>query len=121
MQHRGERRGLGGIFFDDLNDYDQEMLLSFATGILQCQHFLCGFIKKKVLVPVNSNFTNLCNVFMNSRVCKFCGTCIHSHYREKEGYTIHRSSQSMATIAKRTLRRIQLGTKTSSGESRQKF
>lgn len=32
MQHRGERRGLGGIFFDDLNDCDQEMLLSFATG-----------------------------------------------------------------------------------------
>ena len=32
MQHRDERRGLGGIFFDDLNDYDQEMLLSFATG-----------------------------------------------------------------------------------------
>lgn len=32
IQHRGERRGLGGIFFDDLNDYDQEMLLSFATG-----------------------------------------------------------------------------------------
>lgn len=34
MQHRGERRGLGGIFFDDLNDHDQEMLLSFATGKL---------------------------------------------------------------------------------------
>ncbi|KAK4364199.1 hypothetical protein RND71_015557 [Anisodus tanguticus] len=31
LQHRGERRGLGGIFFDDLNDYDQEMLLSFST------------------------------------------------------------------------------------------
>ncbi|OAY70048.1 Oxygen-dependent coproporphyrinogen-III oxidase, chloroplastic [Ananas comosus] len=29
--HRGERRGLGGIFFDDVNDYDQEMLLGFAT------------------------------------------------------------------------------------------
>ncbi|KAF7149829.1 hypothetical protein RHSIM_Rhsim02G0171600 [Rhododendron simsii] len=29
--HRGERRGLGGIFFDDLNNCDQEMLLSFAT------------------------------------------------------------------------------------------
>ncbi|XP_040962249.1 coproporphyrinogen-III oxidase 2, chloroplastic isoform X4 [Gossypium hirsutum] len=33
--HRDERRGLGGIFFDDLNDNDQEMLLSFATGILR--------------------------------------------------------------------------------------
>ncbi|XP_020578695.1 oxygen-dependent coproporphyrinogen-III oxidase, chloroplastic-like [Phalaenopsis equestris] len=31
IKHRGERRGLGGIFFDDLNDYDQELLLAFAT------------------------------------------------------------------------------------------
>ncbi|XP_042030552.1 oxygen-dependent coproporphyrinogen-III oxidase, chloroplastic-like [Salvia splendens] len=31
IKHRGERRGLGGIFFDDLNAYDQDMLLSFAT------------------------------------------------------------------------------------------
>ncbi|KAK4800555.1 hypothetical protein SAY86_021042 [Trapa natans] len=31
IAHRGERRGLGGIFFDDLNEYDLEMLLSFAT------------------------------------------------------------------------------------------
>lgn len=31
IKHRGERRGLGGIFFDDLNAYDQEMLLAFAT------------------------------------------------------------------------------------------
>lgn len=31
MQHRGERRGLGGIFFDDMNEHDPEMLLAFAT------------------------------------------------------------------------------------------
>uniref|UniRef100_A0ACD5V4N2 Uncharacterized protein n=1 Tax=Avena sativa TaxID=4498 RepID=A0ACD5V4N2_AVESA len=31
IKHRNERRGLGGIFFDDLNDYDQDMLLNFAT------------------------------------------------------------------------------------------
>ncbi|XP_062193108.1 oxygen-dependent coproporphyrinogen-III oxidase, chloroplastic-like isoform X1 [Phragmites australis] len=33
IKHRGERRGVGGIFFDDLNDYDQEMLLHFATEL----------------------------------------------------------------------------------------
>ncbi|GJN01798.1 hypothetical protein PR202_ga19095 [Eleusine coracana subsp. coracana] len=32
IKHRNERRGLGGIFFDDLNNYDQEMLLGFATA-----------------------------------------------------------------------------------------
>lgn len=32
IKHRGERRGVGGIFFDDLNDHDQEMLLDFTTG-----------------------------------------------------------------------------------------
>ncbi|RLM61628.1 oxygen-dependent coproporphyrinogen-III oxidase, chloroplastic-like [Panicum miliaceum] len=31
IKHRGERRGVGGIFFDDLSDYDQETLLQFAT------------------------------------------------------------------------------------------
>ncbi|KAJ1267765.1 hypothetical protein BS78_07G083100 [Paspalum vaginatum] len=31
IKHRGERRGVGGIFFDDLNDYDQETLLRFTT------------------------------------------------------------------------------------------
>uniref|UniRef100_A0A453P0P6 Uncharacterized protein n=1 Tax=Aegilops tauschii subsp. strangulata TaxID=200361 RepID=A0A453P0P6_AEGTS len=31
IKHRGERRGVGGIFFDDLNDHDQETLLDFAT------------------------------------------------------------------------------------------
>lgn len=30
IKHRGERRGLGGIFFDDLNDRDPEALLAFA-------------------------------------------------------------------------------------------
>jgi coproporphyrinogen III oxidase len=29
--HRGERRGVGGIFFDTLNDRDQELLFAFAT------------------------------------------------------------------------------------------
>lgn len=31
IKHRGERRGIGGIFFDDLNDRDQDQLFAFAT------------------------------------------------------------------------------------------
>uniref|UniRef100_A0ACD6AGE8 Uncharacterized protein n=1 Tax=Avena sativa TaxID=4498 RepID=A0ACD6AGE8_AVESA len=31
IKHRGERRGVGGIFFDDLSDRDQELLLDFVT------------------------------------------------------------------------------------------
>lgn len=31
IKHRGERRGLGGIFFDDLNDREAEKILAFST------------------------------------------------------------------------------------------
>ncbi|GLC33631.1 hypothetical protein PLESTB_000097800 [Pleodorina starrii] len=31
IKHRGETRGLGGIFFDDLNDKDPETILKFST------------------------------------------------------------------------------------------
>ncbi|GAB4824043.1 hypothetical protein N2152v2_011089 [Parachlorella kessleri] len=31
IRHRGEMRGLGGIFFDDLNDRDPEKIFAFAT------------------------------------------------------------------------------------------
>mmetsp|Transcript_6606 Transcript_6606/g.10812 ORF Transcript_6606/g.10812 Transcript_6606/m.10812 type:complete len:402 (-) Transcript_6606:374-1579(-) len=35
IAHRGETRGVGGIFFDDLNDRDPENLLSFASDALK--------------------------------------------------------------------------------------
>lgn len=31
IKHRGERRGLGGIFFDDLKEGEPDALLAFAT------------------------------------------------------------------------------------------
>jgi len=31
IKHRGERRGLGGIFFDDINDADREDCFAFVT------------------------------------------------------------------------------------------
>jgi len=34
IKHRGERRGLGGIFFDDLNDRDPLKILAFSTDAL---------------------------------------------------------------------------------------
>ncbi|QHO36549.1 hypothetical protein HN51_029835 [Arachis hypogaea] len=49
--HRGERRGLGGIFFDDLNDYDQEMLLSFAID--------CANSVIPVYIPITERRKNL--------------------------------------------------------------
>ncbi|KAK6259467.1 Coproporphyrinogen III oxidase [Theobroma cacao] len=56
IKHRGERRGLGGIFFDDLNDYDQEMLLSFAT---ECANSVIPayipIVKKRKDTPFNES------------------------------------------------------------------
>ena len=34
IKHRGETRGLGGIFFDDLNDKDPDVLFDFAKDCL---------------------------------------------------------------------------------------
>ena len=34
IRHRGETRGLGGIFFDDLNDRPKDQLLDFARDAL---------------------------------------------------------------------------------------
>jgi coproporphyrinogen III oxidase len=35
IKHRGERRGVGGVFFDDMNDRPKEELLAFATDMAQ--------------------------------------------------------------------------------------
>lgn len=42
IKHRGERRGIGGIFFDDLNDRPAEDLLAFSTDCTNniCQAYL---------------------------------------------------------------------------------
>uniref|UniRef100_A0A7S2ZPF4 coproporphyrinogen oxidase n=1 Tax=Rhodosorus marinus TaxID=101924 RepID=A0A7S2ZPF4_9RHOD len=33
IKHRGERRGIGGIFFDDLNEGDQDAIFAFSTDL----------------------------------------------------------------------------------------
>lgn len=47
IKHRGETRGLGGIFFDDLNDRDPEQLLAFAGDCLDSVVPAYGPIVKK--------------------------------------------------------------------------
>lgn len=34
IKHRGERRGLGGIFFDDLNDRDADKIFAFSSDCM---------------------------------------------------------------------------------------
>ena len=75
MQHRGERRGLGGIFFDDLNDYDQEMLLSFATGNSSRLRLIFGCIP-----PTNSN---------SSALRFFFNVSIYYHFAECANSVVH--------------------------------
>lgn len=55
IKHRGERRGLGGIFFDDLNDYDQEMLLGFAT---ECANSVLPAYLPVIEKRKNTSFTD---------------------------------------------------------------
>lgn len=52
LQHRGERRGLGGIFFDDLNDRDAEQILAFSTGTTFVTFMAVFYILDKWLIFV---------------------------------------------------------------------
>lgn len=53
VKHRNEARGIGGIFFDDLDDKDPEELFAFAEGCLKA--FLPSYVpiieKRKVTHP----------------------------------------------------------------------
>lgn len=53
VKHRGESRGIGGIFFDDLDDKDPENLFSFVRDCLDA--FLPSYLpiieKRKVCLP----------------------------------------------------------------------
>ena len=42
IKHRGERRGLGGIFFDDINDADREDCFAFVTDC--AESFLSSYL-----------------------------------------------------------------------------
>ncbi|XP_019058337.1 PREDICTED: coproporphyrinogen-III oxidase 2, chloroplastic-like [Tarenaya hassleriana] len=100
IKHRDERRGLGGIFFDDLNDYDQEMLLAFAT----CNgHFL------KDNPSFISFLLRVCMSWGLCRMCKLSRASVYTDSREKERHPFCRAAQGMAAAAKRKIRRIQLG------------
>lgn len=53
-KHRGETRGVGGIFFDDLNAGDQEDIFKFSTD---CTKNVIGAYKPLVEKRMNESFT----------------------------------------------------------------
>jgi len=54
IKHRGERRGCGGIFFDDLNDKPKEELFEFSK---QCQQSVVPAYVPLVEKHMNDEFT----------------------------------------------------------------
>lgn len=54
IKHRGETRGLGGIFFDDLNDREPEKILAFST---ECVNNVVNAYVPIVTKHMNDSFT----------------------------------------------------------------
>eukprot|EP00798_Chlamydomonas_sp_ICE-L_P027699 gene27699-7341_t len=54
IKHRGERRGLGGIFFDDLNDKEPETILAFSE---ECVNSVVAAYTPLVTKHMNDEFT----------------------------------------------------------------
>ncbi|WP_290652324.1 oxygen-dependent coproporphyrinogen oxidase [Aquisalimonas sp.] len=42
LPHRGEQRGIGGLFFDDLNDWGFEQCFAFMRSV--ADHFHCAYV-----------------------------------------------------------------------------
>jgi coproporphyrinogen III oxidase len=54
IPHRGEHRGLGGLFFDNLNDRRKELLFAFSKDCTE--HFLDSYIpilERRINMPFN--------------------------------------------------------------------
>lgn len=54
IKHRGERRGVGGIFFDDLNDRPADEIIKFSTD---CANSVCDAYLPLVKRRKDSEFT----------------------------------------------------------------
>ena len=62
-RHRGETRGLGGIFFDDLNDRDPEKIFAFSTAA-------CNAVPKAYLPLISVGVARVCTPATAARACR---------------------------------------------------
>tara|TARA_Y100001954_G_scaffold213108_1_gene241421 strand:+ start:9506 stop:10450 length:945 start_codon:yes stop_codon:yes gene_type:complete len=52
LQHRGETRGVGGLFFDDLRDYDVQECFAFIQEVARAyEHAYAQIVSKRVETP----------------------------------------------------------------------
>lgn len=71
LKHREEPRGIGGIFFDDLNQWDFETCFGFMRSV--GNHYLKAYIpilEKRILVPYTDRERNF-QLFRRGRYVEF--------------------------------------------------
>ena len=102
IPHRNETRGLGGIFFDDLNDRDPNLLLNFARD---------GKNKRLIIHYLIESFLNDLTFFMFDNLLGLAGVIpayapiINKHKfdpfttREKEWQQIRRGRSSFSLFS----------------------
>jgi Coproporphyrinogen III oxidase len=69
IEHRKESRGIGGIFFDDLDDKDENEVFSFIEDA--CNSFLPCYMpiimKRKVLYFMYRTYFRICHIPNNKK------------------------------------------------------
>jgi coproporphyrinogen III oxidase len=89
--HRNERRGIGGIFFDDLDEKDPEQLLTFVTDCLG------SFIPAYLPIIQKRKVQCLWPIYIGSLLTFYCCRTCRSPWRKRTGSSSAAADTSSST------------------------